>query len=84
MWIKCEGTSEPCSLDKASSKKYNYVRRNIVKMSEADSEDPDIWQWEENKVLKSDWETYEQVIDHGTALDDVYAALTELAELIEG
>lgn len=49
---------------------------------EATEEVPEHWAWMENKVSKEDWETYTAVLEHTNALDDVYAALTELAELI--
>ena len=37
-----------------------------------------------NVMTKDDWEVYAAVGNHSEALDDVYAALTELAELIVG
>jgi hypothetical protein len=34
------------------------------------------------KIPREMWEVCEKVMGHGTALDDVYDALTELAEII--
>ena len=84
MWITAENGSsvKPEALDTASSKKYNYIRKDFV-LIEATEETPEHWRWQEKKVLKEDWETYTQVMSHDEALDDVYAALTELAGMIE-
>ena len=83
MWNTAEnGTSvKPDALDTTSSKKYNYVRKDFV-LVPATEEIPEHWQWQEKKVLKEDWETFTQVMSHDEALEDVYAALTELAEII--
>jgi hypothetical protein len=85
MWYRSENGSDvkPDVLDTVSSKKYVYVRRNFV-LIPAEEERPAHWTWEEQKILKTDWAVYEQVLEHGEALDDVYEALTELAELIIG
>lgn len=84
MWYKNgNGDSiKPQALDTTSSKLYNYIRKDF-NLIPATEEIPEHWEWMENKVEKKDWETYMQVADHTVALDDVYAALTELAELIE-
>ena len=58
-----------------------YVRRNIEHIPETDDV-PAHYKWFEQKIPKKDWETYRMVLEHGDALDDVYAALTELAEMI--
>lgn len=50
----------------------------------AEEDRPEHWTWEEQKILRADWAVYEQVLEHGEALDDVYEALTELAEMIIG
>ena len=85
MWYRCENGSDvkPGVLDTESSRKYVYVRRNFV-LIEAEEERPAHWVWEEQKILRDDWAVYEKVLEHGEALDDVYEALTELAELIIG
>ena len=85
MWYKNENgdLTRPADIDSTLSKKYVYVRKDF-KQIEATEEIPAHWEWLETKVLKEDWEIYQNVIEHGNALDDVYAALTELAELIEG
>ena len=85
MWYRNENGSsvKPDAVDHVSSQKYVYVRKNFV-LIEATEDVPEHWQWMETKILKEDWEIYLEVMDHGTALDDVYAALTELAEIIAG
>lgn len=85
MWYRNENGSnvKPAVLDTESSKVYVYVRRNFV-LVPAEEDRPEHWTWEEQKILRADWAVYEQVLEHGDALDDVYEALTELAELIIG
>ena len=83
MWYKCENGSldRPQDIDSASSAVYVYVRKDITKIP-AEEDRPAHYEWMETKIPKEDWEVYEQVLGHGEALDDVYAALTELAEMI--
>lgn len=85
MWYKCENGSldRPQDIDSTSSAVYVYVRKNITAVPEAEGR-PAHYEWMETKIPKEDWEIYEQVLSHGEALDDVYAALTELAEMIVG
>ena len=85
MWRTAENGSsvKPAELDTTSSNVWNYIRKDFV-LVPADDERPEHWQWLENKISKEDWETYQNVMEHGQALDDVYDALTELAEIIVG
>lgn len=87
MWKHAEnsGYARPAEVDATSSRSYVYVRKNIVFVQgtgEGDEATPDHYEWDEMKIPKEDWAVYEKVIGHDTALDDVYAALTELAEMI--
>ena len=90
MWYKCENGSldRPQDIDSTSSAIYVYVRKDIVEVPATEGEGrdgrPAHYEWMETKIPKQDWEIYEQVLSHNEALDDVYAALTELAELIVG
>jgi len=85
MWYKCENGSldRPQEIDSTSSAVYVYVRKDITEIP-AEEDRPAHYEWMETKIPKKDWEIYEQVLSHNEALDDVYAALTELAELIVG
>lgn len=85
MWYKNEnGNSlKPAALDTESSRVYVYVRKNFELVAATDDH-PEHWQWQEQKIKHEDWAIYQQTIDNSTALDDVYAALTELAEIIAG
>lgn len=86
MWYKVIGdVIKPNELDNTSSKKYVYIRKNFIEVSTppTDFEPASThWEWDEQKILKDDWSIFSQVMDHDVALDDVYAALTELAEII--
>lgn len=85
MWYKCENGSldRPQEIDSTSSAVYVYVRKDITEIP-AEEDRHAHYEWMETKIRKEDWEVYEQVLGHGEALDDVYAALTELAEMIVG
>ena len=86
MWRKCDSGDDtrPAELDTTSSHNWNYVRKDITFIPAEEGEDgrPAHYEWLEMKGRKDDWAVYEQVMGHSEALDDVYAALTELAELI--
>lgn len=85
MWYSNENGSnvKPNIIDKTTSKKFIYVRKDFV-LIEAIEDIPAHWQWMETKIPVDDWEIYAKALDHDTALDDVYSALTELAEMIVG
>ena len=85
MWYRNENGSvvKPAEIDNTSSELYVYVRKDFEEVAETE-ENPAHWTWMETKVRKEDWETYAKVMGHDSALDDVYAALTELAEIIAG
>lgn len=54
-WYKSESATYPLEVDTTSSKKYNYVRRNIT---EVVKEDVTYYEFEELKIAKEDWELY--------------------------
>lgn len=87
MWYMNENGNleQPAALDTESSKKFVYVRKNFEEVPKSGSGKdaiPAHWKWQEMKIRKEDWAVYEKVLGHDSALDDVYAALTELAEMI--
>lgn len=83
MWYEVENGTliRPSDIDTTSSRAYVYVRRHITLVPE-DGENPAHYRWEEQKIPKEVWPVYEKELAHDAALDDVYAALTELAEMI--
>lgn len=82
MWYKNENgsLSKPSALDTETSKVYAFIRKDFEQV-EATEDIPVHWQWMEMKISKDALAIYQE---HNDALDDVYAALTELAELIVG
>ena len=88
MWYEVENGSvaRPADVDSTSSRAYVYVRRNIVFIEEVRGGDeiisPAHYRWEEMKIPREMWEVCRKVFAHDDALDDVYAALTELADMI--
>lgn len=89
MWYKVSNGSDvrPTDVDLTSSKEYFYVRRNIVRVEasgEGEEHTGTHYEWEECRIPKDAWPIMEKAMGHDTALDDVYGALTELAEIIVG
>lgn len=88
MWYEVENGSliRPSDIDTTSSRVYIFIRRNITVVEEVKDGDeiiiPAHYHWEELKIPREMWEICEKVLGHDTALDDVYDALTELAEMI--
>lgn len=86
MWYEVENGNRamPSEVDTTSSRAYVYVRKDITlvdDMSE-DPEHPAHYRWMEMKIPREMWEVTQKALSHESALDDVYAALTELAEMI--
>ena len=83
MWYSVENGDKirPYDVDTNSSNKYVYIRRNFELVEESE-DNPAHYRWEELKIPREMWEVCAKVLGHDTALDDVYAALTELAEMI--
>lgn len=86
MWYEVENgnLARPGDVDTTSSRVYVYVRRNIVLIEEVREEGeivPAHYKWEEMKIPREMWDVCQKVMGHDSALDDVYDALTELAEL---
>lgn len=86
MWYKRENTDavQPSRIqDNGTSV---YIRRNITFVEEYETDEGEIvqahYEWEELAVSKDIWTICSKFIGHDEALDDVYAALTELAEII--
>lgn len=89
MWYRCENRclDRPLTLDDRSSKKYVYLRKDILLVNAVFDKDmyiPAHYEWLEQKIPKSDWDFYQKTIGYDEALNDVYAALTEIAEMIVG
>ena len=89
MWYRAENgdSIRPAAIDQTSSRIYVYVRKNITFVEESGEGEffrPAHYEWLEAKILKTNWDIYEKVIGHDDALDDVYSALIELAEMIAG
>lgn len=85
MWKEVESATRPSELDTASSKVYNYVRRNIREEErEVNGETVVYYVFEEQRIHKEDWDTYAKVIQNTQDVADITDALIELAELIGG
>lgn len=85
MWYKAEYSNMPLEIDNVSSSEYVYVRRNIAKEEKKNEDDVEtIYVCEEQKILKKDWELYENILSHNVELSEIQDALIELSEIISG
>ncbi len=87
MWYETSNGADvrPDAIDQTSSRVYIYVRRNITRVPASGEGDERVaahYRWEEMKIPREMWEVCRKVFAHDDALDDVYAALTELADMI--
>lgn len=87
MWYIVENgeSIRPADVDTTSSKAYVYVRKNFKLIPEQVTEMDTIpahYRWQEIKIPKEMWEVSRSVFEHESALNDVYDALTELAEIV--
>lgn len=83
MWEKRESKERPSVLDTTSSRVYNYVRKSIEQETRQGEEGPEtFYVFDEQKILKEDWDTYENVVRNTQDVADVMDALVELAALV--
>ena len=84
-WKKAESAIRPAELDTTSSRKYNYVRKNIMEeQRETEQGTITMYVYDELKVAKADWELFETVSESAIRISEVEDAVIELAELIGG
>lgn len=82
-WVKVENSNniKPLEVDEVSSDKVVYVRRNF-KLIEGTEERPAHYEYEENVVLKENWDTYKTILSHDSQLTDAELAIVDLYEMI--
>jgi hypothetical protein len=72
-WYYAEGNKCPAIVDKISSKKWVYIRRNIEEFEREDEIDPTIkkkfYKWEEMKIPKENYPIYELEVQNAAKLD---------------
>lgn len=81
MWYSAEGTTRPENIDTTSSKKWNYVRKDIhteERTDEMTGEAYTVYVWLEMKIAKENWELYLTAVSNEARLADVEEAITEL------
>lgn len=55
-WYNVKGLTKPEETDITSSKKYNYIRKDIEESTEEiEGETMTVFTWKECKILKEDW-----------------------------
>lgn len=84
MWITAEANYKPNTVDIATSKVYNYIRRNIHQEQREDDEGKiyTVWVYEEKKISKENWELY-KAVERNSANIDYIAMMTDV-EIEEG
>ena len=72
-WYYAEGRDRPETIDDISSKKWVYLRRNIVECEREDETNPQIkekfYSWEEMKISKETYPIYELEVENAANLD---------------
>lgn len=59
-WYNVKGMVRPEETDTTSSKKYNYIRKDIQETTEEiEGETMTVYTWLECKILKEDWVLFE-------------------------
>lgn len=85
MWKLTENSSseKPLEVDETSSQSIVYVRKEFKEIPVLDEEGQEIgskWQYMENTIPKTDWETYKNLLDTQADITDIQLALVELYE----
>lgn len=79
MWQYSESTSYPDLIDSKSSKRWVYVRRNIVENErEIDGIKEKFYSYEEQKIPKDVYTIFESQIVSESRLDEIEEVLTEI------
>jgi len=85
-WYYSEGRDRPKTIDSISSKKWVYLRRNIVECEREDETNPQIkekfYKWEEMKIPKENYPIYELEAQNAANLD--YLAMMNDIDLDSG
>ena len=83
-WYHAESMVIPPDEDLTSSKCYNYVRKNIKKITEeTDGELREKYVWDECRIPKEAWGLYLAQKQQNEDIDSCMVALTELYEMME-
>ena len=85
MWKLAENSDnvKPLEIDETSSQSVVYVRKDFKEIPVLDEEGQEIgskWQYQENEILKSDWETYKGLLETQSNITDIELAIVELYE----
>lgn len=77
-WYKSESASMPLETDTESSKKYNYVRRDIAEVQrEQNGESITMYEYEECKIPKESWGLYLDTVQQRADVDYI-ATMTDV------
>lgn len=69
-WRKLQCDTMPELIDTTSSSVVNYMRRNITKKTiEVEGETKTVYEYEEIKINKSEWDMFQQTIDNEANID---------------
>ena len=83
MWKTVQSTLKPLDVDETSSKSVVYIRKDITESTADENEQKiTIYTYQENTILKSDWETYKAIMENQSATTDLELAVCELYEML--
>lgn len=81
MWQHAQNGSDerPREVDDLTSRKYVYVRRNLV-LVESTEDAPAHWEWDELKVAREAWEAWEQGEANADGIADLSTTVSDTAD----
>lgn len=82
-WRKAENSDsvKPAIIDKVSSRKYVFIRKDFEEVPTLDESGEQVgthWEYYEKRILKEDWETYEQVMENTNDIATLEDAICDL------
>lgn len=62
MWKETQSTEKPLNIDDKTSRRYVYVRRNVRRTEETDTDGEGriVWSYEENAIPRENYELYKE------------------------
>lgn len=82
-WRETYFNEEPSKIDTTSSRAFVRIRKNIEYVQGDGEYIESHWKCLEQKIPVEDWELYRQIMDHDSALNDIYDGMAEIASIVD-
>lgn len=79
-WVNAQSTIRPETLDTTSSRKYNYVRKDITEevVPQEEGDPITMYNYKELMVPKEDWDIFTSTIANDSRITDIEDVITEI------